>query len=141
MITPSWLSHSVRPFLYSSSACSCHLFLNSLLWLVLMVSVLYHSHSCMKCSLDIFLKRYLVFPFLLFSLHCSFKTPFLFLLAILWNPAISWEYVSLSHLPFTSFLSSAIQNASTDDHFSLLHFFLFGIISVSLLKNVMNLCP
>ena len=46
----------------------------------------------MKCSLisQIFLKRSLVFPILLFSfisLHCLFKKAFLSLLAILWNSA------------------------------------------------------
>ena len=45
----------------------------------------------------VFLKRYLVFPLLLFSstsLHCSLKKV-LSLLASLWNPAVSWIYLSL----------------------------------------------
>ena len=29
LMTPSWLSKSLRPFVYSSSVCSCHLFLIS----------------------------------------------------------------------------------------------------------------
>ena len=51
VITPSWLSRSLRPFLYSSSVYSCHLFLISsasvkfLLFLSFFV-----AHFCMKCS-------------------------------------------------------------------------------------------
>ena len=47
----------------------------------------------------IFLKRSLDFPLLLFSsifMHCSLKKAFLSLLAILWNSAFSWMYLSLS---------------------------------------------
>ena len=47
----------------------------------------------------IFLKRSLVFPILLFSsisLHWSLRKAFLSLLAILWNSAFRWVYLSLS---------------------------------------------
>ena len=56
----------------------------------------------------IFLKRSLVFPILLFSsisLHWSLRKAFLSLLAILWNSAFKWVYLSFSPLPFTSLLS------------------------------------
>ena len=59
------------------------------------------SRSVQLISL-IFLKRSLVFPILMFSsisLHCSFKKAFLCLLAILWNSAFIWVYLSLSPLP------------------------------------------
>ena len=49
----------------------------------------------------IFLKRSLVFPFLLFSsisLHWSLRKPFLSLLVILWNSAFKW--VCLPSFPF-----------------------------------------
>ena len=75
----------------------------------------------------IFLKRSLVFTLLLFSsisLHCSLKKTFLSLLAILWNSAFSWVYISLSPLLFTSLLSSAICKASCDNHFA---FWLFSL--------------
>ena len=55
----------------------------------------------------IFLKRSLVFPMLLFSslsLHWSLRKAFLSLLAILWNSAFRWVYLSFSPLPF-AFLS------------------------------------
>ena len=53
----------------------------------------------------IFLKTHLVLPILLFSsiyLHCSFKKAFFSPLAVLWNSAFSWVYLSLSPLPFAS---------------------------------------
>ena len=77
----------------------------------------------------IFLKRSLVFPILLFSsisLHWSLRKAFLSLLAILWNSALKWEYLSFSPLPFTSLLFSAISKASSDNRFAFLHFFSFG---------------
>jgi len=59
----------------------------------------------------IFLKRSLVFPILLFSsisLHWLLRKAFLSLLAILWNSAFKWVYLSFSPLPFASLLFSAI---------------------------------
>ena len=56
----------------------------------------------------IFLKRFLVFPILLFSsisLHWSLRKAFLSLLAILWDSAFKWVYLSFAPLPFTSFFS------------------------------------
>ena len=50
----------------------------------------------------IFLKRSLVFPVLLFSsisLHWSLRKAFLSFLAILWNSAFKWEYLSFSPSP------------------------------------------
>src|SRR5574337_475795 len=67
----------------------------------------------------IFLKRYLVFLILLFSsisLHCSLKKAFLSFLAILWNSAFRWLYLSFSPLPFTSLLFSAISKASSEEN-------------------------
>ena len=73
----------------------------------------------------IFLKRSLVFPILLFSsiyLHCSFNKSSLSLLAILWNSAFIWVYLSLSLFPFASLLFSATCKASSDNHFTFLYF-------------------
>ena len=78
----------------------------------------------------IFLKWSLVFLLLLFSSsikHCSLKKA-LSLLATLWNSAFNWLYLSLSPLLFTSLLSSAIQKASSDNHFTFLLFFFFGMV-------------
>ena len=80
------------------------------------------------------LKRSLVFPILLFSstsLYCLFKKAFLSLLAILWNSAFSWVYLSLSPLPFTSLHSSRICKASSDNYFVLLHFFSLGMVLIT----------
>ena len=49
VFTLSWLSGSLRSFLYSPSVYSCHLFLISSASL----SVHYCAHLCMKCSLGI----------------------------------------------------------------------------------------
>ena len=129
LITPSWLSGSWRSFLYSSSVYCCHLFLVSSAsvrsqpflsfimhifeWNIPLVSI-------------IFLKRSLVFPILLsssISLHWSLRNAFLSLLAVLWNSAFKWEYLSFSPLPFASLLFTVICKASLNNHFALLHFF------------------
>ena len=129
VITPSWLSWSWRSSLYSSSVYSYHLFLISsasvrsipflsfiepiFAWNVPLVSL-------------IFLKRSLVFPILLLSsiyLHWSVRKAFLPLLAILWNSAFKWVYLSFSPLLFTSLLFTDICKASTGSHFAFLQFF------------------
>ena len=49
-------------------------------------------------------KKSLIFPILLFSsisLHWPLRKAFLSLLAILWNTAFKWEYLSFSPLPFS----------------------------------------
>ena len=111
VITPSWLSGSWRSFLNSSSVYSCHVFLTSsasvrfILFLSFIVPIF--AWNVPLVSL-IFLKRSLVFPILLFSsiyFHCSLRKSFSSLLAILWNSAFRWVY--LSFLPFASLLFSA----------------------------------
>ena len=110
MTTPLWLSGSLRPFFVQFFCIFFHLFLIS--------SAYVRSLPFLSCIVPIFawnislisvilLKRSLVFPILLFSfisLHCSLKNAFLPLLAILWNSAFSWIYLSLSPLPFASLL-------------------------------------
>ena len=134
--TPSWLSRSLRSFLYSSSMYSCHLFLSLLLLLgpchfFFFVPIL--ARNILLVS-PIFLKQSLVFPFLLFCsipLHCSLKKTFLPLFAVLWNPVFSWVYLFLSLLPFASLLFSSICKASSDHHFAFLHLFFFGMLLVT----------
>ena len=134
VITPLWLSESWRPFLYSSSVYSCHLFFNLLLLLCP-----YHFCPLLCPSLHevfpwylIFLKRYLVFPILLFSsisLHWLPRKAFLSLLDILWNSAYKWVYISFSLLPLASLLI-AICKASSDNHFAFLHFCFLGMVLI-----------
>ena len=111
-------------FLYSSSVYSSHLFLVSSAsvmftpFLSLIVSIF--AWNVPLVSL-IFLKRSLVFPILLvssISLHWSLRKAFLFLLAILWNSAFKWVYLSFSPLPLASLLFTAIYKASADNHFA-----------------------
>jgi len=113
-VTGSWLSGSWRCLFYSSSVYSCHFLLissasvRSIPFLSLIVPI--SAWNVPLVSL-IFLKRSLVFPVLLFSsisLHWSLKKAFLSLLAILWNSAFKWVYLSFSQLllasPFLSYL-------------------------------------
>ena len=103
---------------------SFHLFLISLVstiylqFLSFIVSIFGWNASLM---FPIFLKRSLVFPLLLSSSiikHCLLKKAFLSLLAILWNSAFNWIYLSLSPLLLASFHSSALHKASSDNHFA-----------------------
>ena len=131
--TALWLSWLLRLFLYNSSVYSCYLFFISSgsirsyhfcpLWCPSL-------HENVPFVSPIFLKRSVVFPILLFSsisLHCSVKA-FLSLLALLWNSAFRWVYLSLSPWPFICILLSAICKASSDNHFAFLHFFFLGMV-------------
>ena len=111
VITSSLLSGSWRSILCSSSVYSCHLFLISsasvryIAFLSYIVPIF--AWNIPLVSLN-FLKRSLVFPSLLFSsisLHWLLRKAFLSLLAILWNSAFRWVYLSFSLLPFTSLLT------------------------------------
>ena len=98
-------------------------------------------HEIFPWYLPSFLKRS-VFPILLFSsiLHCLLKKAFLSLLAILWNSAFNWVYPSLSLLPFTSILYSAICKASSDNYFVFLHFSFFGMVLTTTSCTVLGTC-
>ena len=52
------------------------------------------------------------------------------LLAILWNSAFKWVYLSFSPLPLGSVLFSAICKVSSDSHFAFLHFFFLGMVLI-----------
>ena len=79
------------------------------------------------------LKRSLVFSILLFSsisLQWPLRKAFLSFLAILWNSALKWEYLSFSPLLFASLLFTAICKTSSDNHFAFLHFFFLGMVLI-----------
>ena len=99
VITPSWLSGSWRSFSYSS-VYSCQLFLissasvRSIPFLSFFVSIFVWNVPLVSL---VFLKRSLVFLILLFSsisMHWPLRKAFLSLLAILWNSAFKWIYLS-----------------------------------------------
>ena len=145
VITPLWLSGSWRSFLYGFYVYSCHLFLISSASVrstpFLSFIVFTFAWKVPLVSL-IFLKRSLVIPILLFSsisLHQSLRKAFLYLLAILWNSAFKWVYISFSTLPFASFLFSAICKASSDNHFASL--FLENGLDHCLLYTATNFHP
>ena len=136
VITPLWLSGSWRFFLYSSCVYSCQLFLifsasvRSIPFLSFIEPIF--AWNVPLVSL-IFLKKSLVFPILFFpsiSLHWSLRKAFLSLLAILWNSAFMYVYLSFSPLPLASLLFSAIYMASSDNHFAFLYFFFFGMVLI-----------
>ena len=122
VVTGSWRSFS------HSSLYSFHLFIPFLsfiepifAWNVPLLSL-------------IFLKRSLVFPTLLFSsisLHWLLRKAFSSLLALPWNSAFKWVYLSFSPLPLASLLSSAIFKASSDNHFAFLHLFFLGMVLIT----------
>ena len=136
VITPSWLFGSWRHVLYSSSVYSCHLFLMSSAFVRpyhLSFIVPIFAWNIPLLSL-IFLKRSLVFPILLFSsisLHWSLGKTFLSLLAILWNSAFKWVYLSFFPLPLASLLFSVICKSSSDNYFAFLHLFFLGMVLIT----------
>ena len=102
--TSSWLSRSLRSFLYT--VLLCILFISS--WSLLLHLGLSYFCPLLCPSLDKMFLWYFQFSWrdLLFSsisLHCSLKKAFLSLLAILWNSAFSCVYLTVS--PLLSILS------------------------------------
>ena len=95
----------MKTFLCNSYVDACHLFL------ILLLLGPYHFCPSSCSSLHemfpwciIFLMRSLVFPILLFSsisLHWPPRKAFLTFLAILWNSAFKWVYLSFSLLFFS----------------------------------------
>ena len=136
VITPSWLSGSWISFLYSSSVYSCHLYLisfpsvKSIQFLSSIEPIFAWNFSLVSL---IFLKRSLVFTIPLFSsisLHWLLRKAFLSLLAILWNTAFKWVYLSFSPLLFASLLFTVIFKTSSDSYFAFLHFLFFGMVFI-----------
>ena len=126
----------MKIFLVYSSLYSCHLFLissasvRSVPFLSFIEPIFVWNVSLVSL---IFLKRSLVFPILLFSsisLHWSLRKAFLSLLAILWNSAFKWVYLSFSPLLFASLLFTAICKASSDSHFAFFHFLSMGMVLI-----------
>ena len=123
-------------FLYSS-VYSCHLFLISSAS-VRAIPYLFFIEPIFAWNVPlvplIFLKRALVFPILFFSsisLHWSLRKTFLSLLAIFWNSAFKWVYLSFSPLLYASLLFTAVCKASSDNHFAFLLFFFLGMVLIS----------
>ena len=117
--------YSCHPFLISSASVRSILFLSFI--------VLIFAWNIPLVSL-IFLKSSLVFPILLFSsiyLYWLPRKAFLSLLAILWNSAFKWEYLSFSPLPLASLLFSAIRKGLSDNHYDFLHSSFLGMALIT----------
>ena len=95
------------------------------------------AHLCMNCSLGIstFLEEISSLShsivFLYFFLHLSLWKVFLSILAVLWNSAFKWVYISFSPLPLPSLLFSAICKAFSDNRFAFLHFFFLRMVLIT----------
>ena len=147
----------MKIFFVQSSVYSCHLFLISSASVTSTIFVLYWAQLCRNVPMVslIFLKIPLGFPILFssvqfshsvvsdslrypilllssVSLHWPVRKVFLSLLAILWNSALKWIYLSFSALLFASLLFTAICMASSDSHFAFLHFFFLGMVLLPL---------
>ena len=145
VITSSWLTGSLRAFLYSFSVYSYHLFLisstsvRSLLFLSFIVPMFVWNVPLVS---TILLKRSLVFPILLFSsisLHWSlnkffsFFFFFFFYLALLFSGTLHSVGCIFPFLllPFASLLFSVICKPSSDNHFVFLYIFFLGMVLVT----------
>ena len=125
----------MKIFLYSF-VYSCHLFLISSasvrsIPLLSFIEPIFAWHVPLVAL--IFLKRSLVFPVLLFSsisLHWSLRKALFSFLAIVWNSAFKWKYLSFSPLLFHSLHFTAICKASSDNDFAFLHFFSMGMVLI-----------
>ena len=139
--TLSWLSRWLRHFLYSLMY-SCHLFLISsasvisLPFLSFIVPIF--TWNVPLISL-IFLKRSLVFPFLLFSSICTVHLRRPSYLSFLFSGTLHSDKYIFPFLPWLSllFFFSAICKASSDYHFAFLHFFLFGMVLITASYTIM----
>ena len=58
------------------------------------------------------------------------RKAFFSVLAILWNSAFKWVYLSFSPLLFASLHFTAICKASSDSHFAFLHFFFLEMVLI-----------
>ena len=147
VITPSWLSGSWKSFLHSSSVHSCHLFLissasvRSIPFLFYIVPIFAWNIPLVSNFLEEIssLSHSVVFPYF-FTLIT--EKALLSLLAILWNSAFKWVYLSFFLSLLFLFFFSDICKVSSDNHFAFFHFFFFcdGLYHC-LLYNIMNICP
>ena len=134
VITPSWLSGSLKSFLYSSMY-SCYLFLissasvRSISFLASIVPIFAWNIPLIS---PIFLKRSLLFPILLFSLFlCIVHLGRLSYLSLLFFGTLHSDGCIFSPLLFTSLLFSGICKPSSDNHFAFLHFFFLMIVLIT----------
>ena len=127
VITPSWLSESLRSFWYSSSVYSCHLFLisSASVWSIPFLSFIMPVFAWNVPLFSNFLEEisslsHYCFPLFLCIVHLG-RLSYLSLLSFgnLHSDDISFFF----SLPFASLSFSDICKASSKNHFAFLHFF------------------
>ena len=112
---------SLRPFLYSSSVCACHLFISSasvrsLPFLSFIMPILAWNFPLV---FPIFLKRSLLFPIYCFPLFLCVVHLRSSYLSLLFSGTLHWvSYLSLFPLIWES----------SSDYFAFLFFFFFGMV-------------
>ena len=134
VITLPWLSGWWRTFLYRSSVYSCHLFLissasvKSIPFLSLIVTIF--AWNIPLVSL-IFLKRFLVFPTLMFSsINLYWSLGRLYYLSLLFLGTVhSYRHI-FPFLHCLSLLFSPIYKVSSGKHFAFLHFFFLRMVLI-----------
>ena len=131
LTTPSWLSGSLRSFLYSSCMYSFHLFLISSTSTGLFRFCLLSCSSLgevfpwhFQFSWSRLWSSLLLFPSVLCIVHWRPSCPSL----LFFGTALSGVDLSLSPSPFASLLSSAICKASSGNHFAFLLFCFGGMV-------------
>ena len=130
---PSWLSGSIKSFLYSSSLYSCHLFwissgfVRSIPFLSFTVPIFAWNGPLVSL---IFLKRSLVFPILLFSYFFALITEEGFLISLCYSLELcnQIDIYFLSPLPFTS---SFLNYGLLRQPFCLSHFLFLRMILIT----------
>ena len=142
---PSWLSGSLRPYLYSSFVYSCHLFLipfasvRFLLFLSFITPILAWNvplRSPMLFKRDCPSFPFCCFPLFLCIVHL--RRPSYFSLLFFGTVHSDGCIFHFSPLPYISPLSSAICQASSDSHFAFLHLFFFGMVLVTASSTVLQ---
>ena len=89
----------------------------------LFVSPCYSLELCIQLGISFPISLAFRFSFFLNIFALFTEEDILSFLTLLWDPAFSWVYLSLSPLLFTSLLFSAICKVSSDYLFAFLHFF------------------
>jgi len=134
VIAPSWLSRSLKSFLYSSSVYCCHLFLicSASVRSIPFLSFIEPIFAC-KCSLGIS-------NFLEEISSLSYSIVFLYFFTLISEEGfyisscyslklcIQMDISFLFSFAFHFSLFTAICKASSDNHFAFLHFFSFGMV-------------
>ena len=109
----------------------CSFVLPSFVWFYTFFATLSWCSACTSVSEGVFL----MYPWREIHSTSTYFSTILFslsLLAIFWNCAFWWVYLSFPPLPLASLLISAICKVSSDNHFVFSHFFFLGMVLITI---------